>query len=210
MSYAEDLPKVMFPDGEQAHKATEIIDALQNLLYLIRLDASKPAQVADYAEHAETLLLKMREVVSENAGRKANATLPSGKAKVLVVDDDSAVVKTLAIVFRNAGYESRMGESAEQVLAMLKIEEWVPQLALIDVHLPGMNGIDLAILLKAQIPALRVCLFSGRAETNDLVEEARRRGHLFPILPKPVHPTVFLGMAATVMGAAGQSIDTLE
>ena len=128
----------------------------------------------------------------------------------MVVDDEPIVAKTLGIIFSNAGYETRVSESAEQALAMLKEEEWVPQFALIDVHLPGMNGIDLAILLKAQIPALRVCLFSGRAETNDLVEEARRRGHLFPILPKPVHPTVFLGMAATVMGAAGQSIDTLE
>jgi hypothetical protein len=61
----------------------------------------------------------------------------------------------------------------------------------------GINGIDLATMQKAHYPQVRVSLFSGRAETTDLLEIARQQGHSFDVIAKPVHPTVFLGMLAS-------------
>ena len=81
--------------------------------------------------------------------------LPADKVRVLVIDDEPIVAKTLAIVFSNAGYETRAVESAEAAIALLETEQWVPQFAIIDVHLPGMNGIDLATMLKAHYPQVR-------------------------------------------------------
>src|ERR1700761_9154387 len=193
-------PNFMFLDSDQIHHASEIVDALYNLLYLVQLDAFSPEKVKAYAEQSETLLLQLQGLMSENSGYKANPVPAVVKPKALVVDDERVVVKTLGIIFSNAGYETRVSESAEQTLAMLKAEDWVPQFALIDVHLPGMNGIDLAIRLRAEYPEMRVSLFSGRAETTELVEEARRQGHLFNVLAKPVHPSVLLGMAARLIG----------
>jgi len=128
---------------------------------------------------------------------------PTGKAKVLVIDDEPIIAETLAIVFSSAGYETRAVQSAEAALALLEIEKWIPQFAVIDVHLPRMNGIDLAIALKAQYPEMPASLFSGRAETTDLLEVAGQRGHSFKIIAKPVHPTVFLDMASSLLGDAG-------
>jgi hypothetical protein len=72
------------------------------------------------------------------------------------------------------------------------------------------NGIEFAITLKARHPEVRVSLFSGWAATADLVEEARRRGYFFDdVLPKPVHPTVFLGLASILLGDTCQSTRTL-
>ena len=88
---------------------------------------------------------------------------PSGKARILLVDDEYVVAKTLAIIFSNEGYETRAVQSAEAALALLETEEWGPQLAIIDVLLPGMNGIDLAITLKAEYPEVQVSLFSGQS-----------------------------------------------
>jgi len=115
----------------------------------------------------------------------------------LVVDDERIVTETLAIVFSNAGYETRGVESAEAAITLLEIDKWVPQFAIIDVCLGGMTGIDLAIMLKAQYPQVRVSLFSGRAETTEIIEEATKQGHSFDVIAKPVHPTVFLGMLAS-------------
>jgi DNA-binding NtrC family response regulator len=123
--------------------------------------------------------------------------VPADKARVLVIDDERIVAETLAIVFSKAGCETRALESAEAAIALLETEGWVPQYAIIDVYLPGMNGIDLAIMLKAQYPQVRVSLFSGRAATADLLEVARQQGHSFDVIPKPVHPSVFLGMLAS-------------
>jgi len=66
------------------------------------------------------------------------------------------------------------------------------------VHLPGMNGVELAIPLRARYPQLRLSLFSGRSATGDLVEGARQQGHVFDeVLPKPIHPTVLLKLASS-------------
>ena len=129
--------------------------------------------------------------------------VPTGRARVLVIEDEPVVAETLAIVFSNAGYETRKANSAESALALLELEKWIPQFAIIDVHLPGMNGIDLAIMLKAQYPDLPVSLFSGRAETAELIEEANKQGHSFDVLAKPVHPTLLLQMAYSFLGGAG-------
>jgi FixJ family two-component response regulator len=58
--------------------------------------------------------------------------------------------------------------------------------------MPGMTGIDLAISLSGTLPQCKVLLFSGQAATVDLLEEARRSGHDFTTLTKPIHPTDML------------------
>jgi FixJ family two-component response regulator len=58
--------------------------------------------------------------------------------------------------------------------------------------MPGITGVELAILLTRSIPNLKVLLFSGQAATVDLLENARHSGHCFTALTKPVHPTDML------------------
>lgn len=63
-----------------------------------------------------------------------------------------------------------------------------------------MNGIDLAIVLKANYPSCRLILFSGEPSTADIAEEAARKGHVFEILAKPVHPVSLLNAVAHLLG----------
>jgi FixJ family two-component response regulator len=58
--------------------------------------------------------------------------------------------------------------------------------------MPGITGVELAIMLTQSIPDLKVLLFSGQASTVDLLEKARHSGHHFTALTKPVHPTDML------------------
>jgi CheY-like chemotaxis protein len=116
--------------------------------------------------------------------------MPQPITRLLIVDDEPIIAGTLNLIFRNAGYDTRAASSAEQALAL--IEDWQPDLALLDVYLPGMNGIDLAIRLKALLPACRVTLFSGQACTTELLDRARRDGHDLSVVPKPVHPDELL------------------
>ena len=136
----------------------------------------------------------------------ADMTASTAEARVLVIDDEPIIAKTLAIVFSNAGYETWAVESAEAAFALLIAEKWIPQLVLIDVHLPGMNGIDLAIRIKAQWPGCYLSLFSGQAATTDLLETATRNGHRFDVVAKPVHPTELLGMAGRLFHEESRSI----
>ena len=119
--------------------------------------------------------------------------------KVLIVDDERTISDTLALIFSNGGYETRAAYSAEQAIKI--ITSWLPDLTIIDVILPQMNGIDLAILLTAQCPACRLLLFSGQHLTVDLLADAVKRGYKFDILAKPTHPTEVLETALNLLTA---------
>jgi DNA-binding NtrC family response regulator len=121
----------------------------------------------------------------------------AGRRKILIVDDERTIADTLALIFSSNGYEARTSYSAEQALEML--EEWRPDAAIIDVVLPGMNGIEFAIFLKASYQACQFLLFSGQPGTSDLLEEARRKGHLFEILAKPLHPSFMLATVSDML-----------
>ena len=119
------------------------------------------------------------------------------KKRVLIVDDESVIADSLATIFSSEGYEARAVYSAEQALQLFS--EWVAHLAILDVRLPGMNGIDLAIRLREQYPECRVALFAGQAATSDLAAAARQSGHSLDILEKPIHPTALLVLASRLL-----------
>jgi CheY-like chemotaxis protein len=73
---------------------------------------------------------------------------------VLVVDDDADSAELLATVLGRAGYEPRMANNARG--ALTAAAEFRPQIALIDIGLPDMDGFRLAKLLRAQ-PELEHC-----------------------------------------------------
>jgi DNA-binding NtrC family response regulator len=119
--------------------------------------------------------------------------------KVLIVDDEIAIADSLAMIFKSQGFQVRVAYSAE--VAIVTIAEWQPDLAILDVILPHMNGIDLAIATKANHPACRVLLFSGHSNTSLLLEEAAKKGYQFEVLAKPVHPELILETASDLLGS---------
>jgi DNA-binding NtrC family response regulator len=120
------------------------------------------------------------------------------KHKVLVIDDEVNVSDTLALIFTKEGYQARVAYSAEEAFEV--ISQWQPDLAIVDVMLPGMNGIDFALVLKANYPDCRLLLFSGEQGTADLLTQAAIDGNIFEILAKPVPPTYMLETAAGLLG----------
>ncbi len=129
------------------------------------------------------------------------------KGRILVVDDESAIADTLALIFVAQRYEVKVAYSAEE--AIETIAEWRPDVAILDVVLPGMNGIDLAIAIQANYSACQVLLFSGNTNTTGLLEEAGKKGHQFNVLPKPLHPTLMLEKVSDLL-SSGPKWPTLD
>ena len=119
------------------------------------------------------------------------------KKRVFVVDDEHVIADTLAKIFSNEGYETKAAYSAEEALVI--VSEWHPHLAIVDVCLPVMSGIDLAILFKAEYPDCKITLFSGQNAASDFIETARQSGHSFDVLAKPLHPTELLTVASCLL-----------
>ena len=121
---------------------------------------------------------------------KTDVTSLNNRPVILIVDDEKVIADTLSIILSKSGFETHAAYDGPSALTLaLKI---APQLLISDVVMPGMTGIDLAISLSGTLPQCKVLLFSGQAATVDLLEEARRSGHDFTTLTKPIHPTDML------------------
>ncbi|KWT14050.1 MULTISPECIES: putative bifunctional diguanylate cyclase/phosphodiesterase [Pseudomonas syringae group] len=68
-------------------------------------------------------------------------------ATILIVDDDVHVRDLLEVLLQNQGYETLTAESGEQALAM--VDARAPDLILLDIMMPGMDGYEVASMLKA-------------------------------------------------------------
>jgi CheY-like chemotaxis protein len=130
-------------------------------------------------------------------------TMPAGR-KILIVDDEVPVADSLELIFSCRGYEARAVYSADQAIELLA--KWQPDLAIIDVMLPQMNGIELAAVLRANYPTCRLLLISGHPGTGELLNDARALGNTFEILAKPLHPTFILETVSSLLvGTNGQT-----
>jgi CheY-like chemotaxis protein len=114
----------------------------------------------------------------------------TNRPKVLVADDEQIIADTLVSILNRAGFEARAVYSGEKAVEIA--QSFQPDMLISDVIMPGINGIEAAIEVRAKIPTCKVLLFSGQAATMGLLEKARAHNHQFEILAKPVHPADLL------------------
>ncbi len=119
--------------------------------------------------------------------------------KILVVDDERVIADTLAVILRGSGYEVAAAYDAQGALRQCACA--TPDLVISDVLMPGMNGVELAEAIQQHYPSCKILLFSGQAASADLLGEARRRGHYFELLQKPIHPKDLLAKVGKVTEA---------
>jgi DNA-binding NarL/FixJ family response regulator len=95
----------------------------------------------------------------------------SGSAAVtcVVADDHPAVLDAVAKFLGNGGIDV-VGRAADGETALALIEQHVPRVALADVRMPGLGGIELARRAKRSSPATSVILYTGYGEAALLTE----------------------------------------
>jgi CheY-like chemotaxis protein len=113
-----------------------------------------------------------------------------------VVDDEAIIASTLATILRISGFSSIAFTDPLEALKSADSEQ--PSLLISDVIMPGMTGIELALGIQAKCPNCKILLFSGQAATADLLETARKEGHDFVLLGKPIHPSDLLAAIKTL------------
>ncbi|MEO5312101.1 MULTISPECIES: MtrAB system response regulator MtrA [Corynebacterium] len=88
------------------------------------------------------------------------------ETKILVVDDDPAIAEMLTIVLQGEGFRTVVvGDGVEAVKAA---EEHNPDLILLDVMLPGMNGIDVCKAIR-ETSTVPIVMLTARTDTVDVV-----------------------------------------
>jgi CheY-like chemotaxis protein len=89
-----------------------------------------------------------------------SASLPAGK-RILVIDDDEAVRKSLAAILTARGYLAAEAESGPVALAALREPAETIDAVILDLNMPGMNGHEVLAALRVFCPELPVVIASG-------------------------------------------------
>ena len=104
------------------------------------------------------------------------------KIKVLVVDDDRRMVKTICDILKVKGYEALQAYTGEEAIEKVKSE--IPDCVLMDIKMPGINGVEALKMIKDISPNLPVLLMSAYA-TEELIKEGKQQG-AYTVLTKPI------------------------
>ncbi|MDP8245425.1 MAG: sigma-54 dependent transcriptional regulator [Candidatus Hinthialibacter antarcticus] len=104
------------------------------------------------------------------------------KARILVVDDDETMAKTLTRALRSQGHDCESALTPEQGLSMVHENRY--DLVLTDLVMPGIDGISLVRSIKSYDPNIPIILMTGFASVDNAVE-AMKAG-AFHYLTKPV------------------------
>jgi len=94
------------------------------------------------------------------------------KPFVAIVDDDSAFASYLRTFLSLRGYDTRSYSRGDEMLASVKQGD-PPDIVLLDVMMPGMNGLETLRALKAAKPDLQAIMLSGREHASTIVEAVR-------------------------------------
>ncbi|MGH7124066.1 MAG: sigma-54-dependent transcriptional regulator, partial [Stellaceae bacterium] len=94
------------------------------------------------------------------------------KPFVAIVDDDSAFANYLRTFLSLRGYDTRSYSRGDELVAAVKVGD-PPDIVLLDVMMPGMNGIETLRALKAAKPDVQAIMLSGREHASTIVEAVR-------------------------------------
>jgi CheY-like chemotaxis protein len=129
-------------------------------------------------------------------------------AKILVVDDDSAVRATIQLLLERAGHEVVVASDGRKGLTIFEAGNF--DLLLLDIFMPGMDGLETMRLIHAQQPLTPIIVISGRPITPDpaagpdFLEMATKLGAISS-LQKPFKPAALLAAIAGCLEAAKRS-----
>ncbi|MGM1023580.1 MAG: response regulator [Bacillota bacterium] len=97
------------------------------------------------------------------------------KKKVLIVDDQNGIRILLMEVFGSEGYETF--QAANGKIALEIVEKEPPDLVLLDMKIPGMDGLEILKHLKTMNPDIKVIMMTAYGEL-DMIKEATELGAL--------------------------------
>jgi len=114
---------------------------------------------------------------------------------ICIVDDESSISTTLESILKDEGYQTIVFPDAESFWKRLDTME--PSLVLLDIWLPGIDGMQLLKRLHGRFPVLPIIMMSGHAGIEAAV--AAIKAGAYDFLEKPLHLEVLLDKVASAL-----------
>jgi two-component system response regulator AtoC len=94
-------------------------------------------------------------------------------ARIAIVDDDPAFAEYLAALLSARGYDTRTHASGGDLLETLSRSGWAPDVVLLDVLMPGMDGLETLRAARQSHPGVQVIMLSGSQVPSTIVDAVR-------------------------------------
>jgi CheY-like chemotaxis protein len=117
------------------------------------------------------------------------------KRRVLVIDDEVNIAEGLAMVLAEHGYEVRAEYSGET--GIQQAGSFQPDLVIVDVMMPSLNGVEAAILIQQQLPNCKILLFSAVPEFACHLLDELKNSPKFEVVAKPIDPFALLSILSS-------------
>lgn len=112
------------------------------------------------------------------------------RARIIVVDDDESIRKTLSTILEDEGYFVDTAESGKE--AIVKTNANFYNLALIDFRLLDMEGTELLIRIKDTVPRMRKVIITGYPTVRNAIEAVNRSADGYLVKPFDVGKALFI------------------
>ena len=121
-------------------------------------------------------------------------------ANILVVDDERIILGLCTSLLQIRGYTVVAAVGGEQALRLLQESKTTIDLALLDIMMPGLNGIQLAAEIRSAYPKMPVILMTGfsQREIQEIIGEANP----YRIIWKPFKTESLLRMVENALGSS--------
>jgi DNA-binding response OmpR family regulator len=107
--------------------------------------------------------------------------------RILVVAHEAAVRHAIDAVLTRRGHDLLIASAAYEAHALLLDFPTAPDIAILDIHLPGLSGPAYGLRLREQFPRIRLLLLDGEEALVDLPAGTT-------VIPKPVQPQMLVNM----------------
>jgi DNA-binding NtrC family response regulator len=126
---------------------------------------------------------------------------PTGQHRILVVDDEVTVCKSIRQALLSEECHVDMALSGEEALRLDAERPY--EVLIVDLMMPGMSGLDLLRSLKARNPKARVIMITGYPTMRNTLQAIQLGAMDF--LPKPFLPTTLRALVAKALEEKGES-----
>jgi DNA-binding response OmpR family regulator len=125
-----------------------------------------------------------------------------GIMRILIIDDDAAVRASIRILLKSKGHD--VAEATDGDTGLRKAKEFVPALVLVDMFMPGKDGITTIREIRSHLPSIPVIAMSGSL-SRDKTEAADELKTVIEIgaramLHKPFRPNELLALVEKTLG----------
>jgi DNA-binding NtrC family response regulator len=120
------------------------------------------------------------------------------KTRILIVDDDTGMTETLSDILSDMGYNTAVADDGYRAIEIISKDSF--DIALIDIKMPGINGVETFKRIKQISPKTKVIMITAYSASN-LTDEALNEG-AYSLLSKPLNINKFISLVEMIKNGA--------